>query len=280
MQRVSGGYTIVEVIIVLGVSSLLILLSITFLSGRDGQVRFSQSMRDMQSKMQDWVNDVTTGFPTGTDTAYNCKAGAASSPAIDSTPRNPDDSPECIFLGKAIQFVDGSGTVYAYPVFGRRLDAAGGLSSNLKDASPMPAIGSGAGVPTGTAQLTEEYQLNGNAKVKSASSSTTGSLTSHMAGYYLSLANDTSGSQDGASQLKAYQYPLSAAAPKSVTVADCINMKAAGVCPLGVGLNEPTAMADWKICFNNDANSDTALLTVSGGKNGFGATTKLEYTPC
>ncbi|MBX4197100.1 hypothetical protein KW801_00905 [Candidatus Saccharibacteria bacterium] len=278
MQRVSGGYTIIEVIIFLAVSSALLLVSLIFLSGREGHVRFSQSMRDMQSKVQDWVNDVTDGFPVATDASYNCQAGG-SSVVINQGARNINSPPTCIFLGKAIQFTDApSNLVYTYSVFGQRLDSSNELVSNMRDTAPVPAIG--LGTNTGDAHLTDIYTINGGAEVKSISGIVNGSaFPSHMAGFYLSLNTEKSIGQNGNTDLKAFQYKLQgSSAGDSQEVTDCIKM-ISSLCKLPPPQINPPALSKWEICFDNGSNGDTAVLTVNS-TNGFGATTKLEFKAC
>ena len=164
----------IEVLIFLAISSFLLVVSITFLSGREDQNRFSQSMRDIQSKFQDWINDVSTGYPGATSgntglSSLRCDIpsgnGRINVKSVGVGPRTPD----CIFLGKAIQVTTvasppSSGQeskIYAYSVFGRRVLTAGGeerLVSNLVEAVPVPVVGI-PGVSGSWVDFTEAYDL-------------------------------------------------------------------------------------------------------------------------
>lgn len=276
MQRVTEGFTIVEVMIVTAVSVILVGVSMTFLSGREGHTRFSQNMRDMQSKMQSWLDDVSNGFPYGTTSAYHCQLGGSAVQIINGA-RPAGAGGDCIFLGKAIQFVDGpaNNSVYAYSVFGRRLSpSSGDLSANIQDTGSVPAANTG---DTGSAQLTETYTLGSGTTVKGiAKSSGVGGDISHIAGFYLSLNTDQAIGQNGETNLKAYQYNIGNTAGISGQAVACIENHSP--CGLGTG-TEQLPLTDWEICFENNSNADTALLTVSTVA-GLGPSTKLEFKAC
>lgn len=304
MQRVSDGYTIIEVIIVLAVSGFLLVSAMTFLSGRESQVRFSQSMRNLQSKLQDWINDVPTGFAGGasgkTDLSTIRCMLAGDRPQINRVGGGPNRA-DCIFLGKAIQFTDASAppsdgqasNIYAYSVFGRRAlnEPSGGerLVANLIEANIVPAVG--LGTVSGTMDLTETYTLGGGAKVLSITSQAVNAAgatvngTSRLVGYYLSF-NQLAANRNGSQDLRSYVYNLQAnALPGNVdpAVDECISLKPGSGCqktPVGLPNDAwPQGMREVAICLGNDSNSSTAILTLSSS-NGLGASTKLEFTPC
>ncbi len=278
MQRVTEGFTIIEVMIVMAISIILVGVSMTFLSGQDGKQRFTQNMHDLQSKMQSWFDDVSNGFPYGTITNNHCDLGGSAVQIMNGA-RSAGAAPNCIFLGKAIQFVDSPATnVYAYSVFGKRTLGSGDLVSNIKDSGSVPAAGSSGG-DTGNAELTEKYSLGPGTTVRSiVKSSGIAGNNSHLAGFYLSLNTDTAIGQNGETNLKAYQYNLgNDAGGITTTTVNCIENKAP--CTFGFGLVEPPALSDWEICFQNDSNSETALFTILSG-GGFNPSTKLEFKVC
>jgi hypothetical protein len=264
----------VELMIVLAISVALVGMSMAFLSGREGHTRFSQSMRDMQSKMQNWLDDVPNGLTYTAAGSANCHLGG-SSVLIDTGAQN--TNADCIFLGKAIQFQDDPATtVYAYSVFGQRL-SGGDLVSTIRDAAPVPADGTNG---TGRAKFTEVYNLGPGTTVKSivnSSGVTSGGVKSHLAGFYLSLNTDQVIGKNGESNLKAYQYTLGNVAGSSSSAITCIENKSP--CALSGLATEPAPLTDWEICFKNDSNADTALLTIRSSL-GLGATTQLEFKPC
>lgn len=294
MYRVSAGYTIIEVIIFLGISGALLIASMTFLYGSEGHNRFSQSMRDTQSKIQDWLNDIPTGYAGGTreSTGLTCQK-VANQPKFGTGSGNTN---ECIFLGKALQITNAvqESQIYAYSVFGlRTFTPASGderLVSNLYEAHPVPAVNKapyGSGGP-GSVDLTESYTIPGGAKVKKIlKSSGVAGDNSHLAGFYLSF-NPMQTSTSGSASLVAYQYdfsedslPGNASGAGSKDVDDCINLQTSGSFDCGVtaAAPNPQPLTDWEICFGNDSNDDTAVITISS-VGGLNVSTKLEFKSC
>jgi hypothetical protein len=308
MQRVSRGYTIVEVIIFLAISSALFIISSLFLSQSEGHNRFSQSMRDTQSKISDILNDIPTGFANGTSgtTGISCMQ-VSGHPKFN--PGGGGTSADCIFLGKVIQFTDSNNpptagqesTIYIYSVFGLRTTTPPGETerpvANLIEASPVAAVNVApySGNAGSSGDLTENYTIPGGAKVKKiVKSSAVAGNNSHLGGFFLSF-NQLQSTSSGSASLKSYQYPLAGnhfpgndqTANNYKNVDDCISLNNLGsidcsitsVSPAPTPDNWPPALSDWEICFANDSNSDTALLTINSS-NGLGATTKLDFTSC
>lgn len=132
-----GGFTIVETLMVLGVTSVMFVAVIGSITNRQGRIQFSQGMRDISSSISDIMNDVSTGyFPT--TPGLTCVAGTGSdnpAPQLgynaslgDTTGANTN----CVFSGKVIQIgTDNSASDgFVYSMAGRRLtyDSGGGHS--------------------------------------------------------------------------------------------------------------------------------------------------------
>lgn len=106
--RGSGaGYTIVETMIVLAVSSALLVSAMLLFRGQTGRSEFSQAVREFELRLQDVVNDVATGYypNTGdigcaTKNASNKGEGIRFVGVAEAQGKNAD----CIFIGKAILF--------------------------------------------------------------------------------------------------------------------------------------------------------------------------------
>lgn len=110
-----GGYTIVEVMIVIAVSGALLASVMTVIGGKQRSTEFQYGVREFQSLIQDIMNDVETGyFPNN---------------------GSPGSSSNAIFLGKAIHFheVTGTGRVSAL----KEMSISGTISSSNKDATQL-----------------------------------------------------------------------------------------------------------------------------------------------
>ncbi len=99
------GYTIVEVMIFLAVSSTLLISGMSLVQGQQRKAEFNQAMRDTEQQIQDVINNVRSGFYPSQGT-FTCIATTAS-PAR--THINSSDTPvgqnrDCVYLGRVIQF--------------------------------------------------------------------------------------------------------------------------------------------------------------------------------
>ncbi len=100
-NRASSGYTIIETMIFLTVSSLIFASVVGAMSMQNRRNQFTESVNTFNQKLQDIMNDVDTGyFPTNGD--FTCFA-SASGPKNDPGPGSEQGKHDgCIFLGKSI----------------------------------------------------------------------------------------------------------------------------------------------------------------------------------
>ena len=142
MGRVKQGYTILETMIVIGVSAVMFITAVAAFSGSQQDVQFSQSIRDLESKIQDVINDVSVGF-FNNDGSIACSEASAAGDRLDlvydaSLSAQQGSNNECIFVGKAIQFAPNGdpNSIQIYTIFCRRNAASGGVTQSLNDAEP------------------------------------------------------------------------------------------------------------------------------------------------
>lgn len=129
--RVLPGYTIVEVMIVLAVTGALFVSAMLLVSGQQARTEFSQGVREFESKIQDVMNDVGTGYYSQ-NTTRQC-ISSASGPVFDLvTTAEQGKSQACIYMGRALQF--GTGDTYTkHTIVGLRRITAGGVTREAKD---------------------------------------------------------------------------------------------------------------------------------------------------
>ena len=291
MRRVSDGYTIIEVMIFLAISVVIAGAAMNLISGKQAETDFNQKARDTQSKIQDWINDVSDGNTGGDPSQQYCMVSGSRPQIITPPPAKPANySPNCTFLGKAIQFTDsnpfGGGvpnqesTIYAYPVFGC-LDAGcpaspnNQLPANMFDANPEPAIG-----PAPLADLTQSFDLT-PAHVQSVCGIPQGSAScngSHLVGFMNSF-NTGSSLANGAEDLNVFLYNLRGNMPPAnqggSRVVNCLeaNVPRSGSCRIRSGQNPPS-LKSFKACLTDGRRY--VDLTITSG-NGIGATVDLTY---
>ncbi len=151
------GFTIIEVMIVLGVSGALLLAAFILVAGKQSKTGFTTSIYDFKTEMQQISNDVINGYypkysnftctqngngasvPTGPPTINTTASGngQGGNGGINSSTGALSG---CTFIGKAVQLAVGgspSSNVDIYPIAGN-LEGSGGLpASSISDSYPV-----------------------------------------------------------------------------------------------------------------------------------------------
>lgn len=133
-----AGFTVVEVMIVLAVTGLLFVSAATLISGKQNQAAFEQGMQQLQSQMEQVINDVAAGFYPNLNN-FSCKR-SGSNLTISGTVAAQGTNGDCLFLGKTVRFgsgVTGSTSPEQFATFsltGLRADASGNQIMTLANA--------------------------------------------------------------------------------------------------------------------------------------------------
>lgn len=96
------GFTVIETLIVLAVTSGLFIAVAATLTGRQQRTQFEQGINDVRSQIQQVINDVGTGFYPSLSN-FQCSAGAFG-PTFTAAAGEQGENTGCIFLGKVMQF--------------------------------------------------------------------------------------------------------------------------------------------------------------------------------
>ena len=96
------GFTVVETLIVLAVTGGLFAAVALTLSGRQQRTQFTQGVQEIQSQIQQVINDVGSGYFPSTS-GFSCTSALAG-PLMTTGTNEQGTNGGCIFLGKAIQF--------------------------------------------------------------------------------------------------------------------------------------------------------------------------------
>lgn len=150
-SRQQNGYTIVETMIFIVVSTALFFGAMTAIGGRQQQVQFTQAVRNFDSQLKDLMNDVSTGFfPSQGNVSCSISINALAQERPDIGPKTVDEetgqgtSDRCVFVGKALQFGPASATgasendkILVYTLVGRRNNPEGNDVSSIAEANPV-----------------------------------------------------------------------------------------------------------------------------------------------
>ncbi len=143
--EVIGGFTIIEVLIVLAVTIFLFFVAALTISGKQDTTEFNQASNELQSYLQQIIDSVQNGSYTNNEN-FICNAGISAPPTIvPGSGVTIGSNTGCIFLGKDVQFAvtdNASSTyksqlIYTYPIVGNRLSSSNLPSQNLLDANPV-----------------------------------------------------------------------------------------------------------------------------------------------
>lgn len=125
--RQPRGYTIIEVLIVLAVSSFLFVISATFINGKQERAAFEQGSNQFAAQIRGVIDEVIKGQYS--DIPFDC---STSSGVISFAPptagKTQGTNQECVFLGKAIhlKMSGGAGKYEVFSLAGARVDPGTG----------------------------------------------------------------------------------------------------------------------------------------------------------
>lgn len=266
----SRGYTIVETMIFLAVSGIMFLIAANFVSGKQGKTEFRESMDDINTQVQQVINDVSNGFyPSGEN--FTCSAVGANPPTIVAGAGKQGTNKNCTFIGKVIQFgvngTNGSG-FNVYSIAGRQYAPSPPAASPNTDvpinfAQAKPSVIYNLGPPL--VDVTDKRQLRWAAQ---ATKVTNAGLATSGIGFFTSFGNyDAGGSLKSGSQ-----SVVTVTIPGGLNIKeepDMINAINSGITDLNVR-NSP----DILVCFDS-GHSQFGTLNI-GGSNGQRLTSRVQ----
>lgn len=97
------GFTIVETLIVLAVSMLIFISAVALVNGKQRNTEFNQSIRQIQGKIEQTINDVGSGYYVN-DGSTTCAIGAGRPQLGGAGTDAQGSNKDCLFMGKVMQF--------------------------------------------------------------------------------------------------------------------------------------------------------------------------------
>lgn len=301
MGRV-GGYTLIEVMIFLAISGVLFVSAVALIQGQQGRTQFSQSIRDIDSKITQYATEVSASYFPSTE-KYSCSAVAgrpkltplaASSKALGS-------NEDCIVLGKALQFHTTPGSVddslTSYTILGlRAFDVSVPGTPTPGNPTPpdvtkqVPVYSLNLANPTPATSLNDTYTLPFGTKITSAKNIS--GNNSAMASFYVDLSQaGTDASANKSASLVSYQYPGDNPSGVSLStypdassgpVYNCLTLnktQCSGLVDTPDG-PQPERFSNWLLCFTSAASRQKAKITVSSGAAGIQSKVDFDGVGC
>ena len=279
MKKAPRGYTIIEVLLVLGISGLLFASATTIFTSGRLNTEFSQSIYDIQSKIKQYAVQISTGNFLE-NTQYKCsRDGTSGRPILSLSASSSSSNEDCIYLGKAFLPVIGTGDIYVYDVLGLRNIYNGGVDTGVYSKTTAQAMAEPVGLRnadnTFAYKFTNKYTLANNLKILSA---TTNGGAAGILKIYSTFENNNTSSRSITAYSNTYTYTAGDEQPDSVVresnsrVRDCIEEATACTTPLALEVN------GWQMCMQASDNTHKAILTVKPSANGL--VSKITVTSC
>ncbi len=140
----------------MAVSGFMFIIAAVFVSGKQNKSEFRQGMNEINSQIQQTINDVNNGLYPSSN-AYHCQASNSGDVTLPpgASPDGQGTNLGCTFLGKVMQFgvhgTNGSG-YNVYTIVGRQYAGAGGiekpLAASFSQARPLVVQGPGFDLTT------------------------------------------------------------------------------------------------------------------------------------
>lgn len=269
------GFSIIEVMIVIAVTGALFLSAAVMISGRQNQTAFDQAIRNVQSQIQQAMNEVAVGyFPDSS--SFQCAAGAGTQPPQLSVGfAGQGTNNECIFLGKSIQFgVTGTAPeeFAIFTITGLRAGGVGGTeSTSLAEARPVVVAPStpteeSSGYPNNTTneqlqhglKAVRMWYVNGGPEVEIGAVAFVSSLAQYSSGTIVS----------GAGQVNMIALDGSALDRSKLDIADLMNHDGGQAITNGT-LNPSGGIF---VCFQSATTDDYGIIKIGGDQRDLAVT--------
>lgn len=147
LRLLKGGYTILEVMIVLIVSATLFTAAVASFNRQNYQRQFSQAVKDLEVQLQDILNDVGTGYyPSSNNILCDRTAATPAKPKVNHavSGKTQGSNQDCIFVGKAVNIAGAidatSYRVHTIVGLTNKATDATAVSGNLDDANPIAIV--------------------------------------------------------------------------------------------------------------------------------------------
>jgi type II secretory pathway pseudopilin PulG len=272
-RNCNGGYTIVESLIFLAVTSSLFIGAASLIGGQQARTEFSQSIRDIESRIRDVANDVSTGYYANTN-SFSCNDNAVPGVKPNIIPagsNNQGGNVGCIFLGRALHLgphpTEGN-KYFVYTVAGKQhVNTVNGQRevATITEASPTA-------IPFAL-NAHETGFLSGSVKIKWARYIDSASTANISAIVFLSTFGSYQGSvlQSGSSQVNV--FPVVGNINETPDVA--INK-------IGLINNASPVNPDGgiEICIESNNAKESVILTLGGNNRQLTTNTNFKDSVC
>lgn len=280
------GYTILETMIFLAVTSALFVSVSLLVSGKQRNTEFNLAVRETQSKINDILNDASTGYYYNTNN-FKCTVSGGAIQITSGTGAQGQNT-DCVYMGKAIQFAPSGqpSQLVFYNIVAKREDSTGKDPSDYIQARPQ-AIAPRT-LASSIPDATELYRLPGGLKVESlkyclmidASCTDIGTVAfmSKLASYSTSGLR-LSGSQS-VDVVPINKPPSSLLGQTKILAADDLFLSGLTGTTEGYDFTNRNPIGGVIVCFSGEGSNNVAKIKISGGSRRAETQLTIEPGPC
>lgn len=100
----ASGFTIIEVLIVLAVTSSLFIMAVYLIGGKQNVAAYNQAIRNVQTELQQVIGEVSSGYYPHNGNMKCSDGGPGGEPLLEPGATEQGSNTNCLFLGKVLQF--------------------------------------------------------------------------------------------------------------------------------------------------------------------------------
>jgi hypothetical protein len=268
--------------IVLAVTGALFVAAAVMISGQQNRAGFNQAIQQLQSQIQQVMNDVSTGYFPG-NSNFSCSASNGGPVNITGVGANGQGANAgCIFAGKVLQFNLGGTDPQSYGIFtiaAAQKDSTGQEVTSLGTAAPK-LVAPGTGSPVNFPDLTTTTVLQ-NGLTLAASSNAANNMSYNNGGGDVAIgavaivnsfaSYGTNGNLNSTSQqLSIVPVTGTHLGDSAKTAVDNIN---ATLAASASSVANPSNGVS--ICFASGGTNDSGLITIGGDSHPLAVTLKV-----
>lgn len=260
--RGSGGFTVVEVMIVLAISGVMFVTFAGMMSGRQAKAWFSASVSDVVTDIRQHINEVGSGYRPQTGT-FSCSLAGGAPSITTAGAAAAGTNTDCTYIGQAVMAdTANTGSYVLQGLVGARTTTTGTEPLTLA-AAKTRVLDKGSGYPASWPNLGIQKDLQYGLTLKWMRDGTPGT-TSNIAGFAIAAAPDgqlsmASGAlQSGTIAPTIIPIPNAAGLVSRTQGVDLLVRALGGVAPV---ITAPAGKV--QLCFQSGTSNQTALVTVN-----------------
>lgn len=254
------GFTVVETLIVLAVTSGLFILTAVAINGKQQKTEFQVGIRNLQQQFQQVITEAASGYYPSNG-SFQCTLGIGANLQITGGTNEQGGNGACVFIGKTLvvggaQHTDNYST---YSLAGRRTQLDGTETSNPTQAK-VTAIAQSAANPSNSFTDTRNNVRipNGLTFVQARRAGGVWSTSEFAVSFMSSFANfeSTNGVSGGSQRLELRGFDNWST---GIDDADAINRETTTI------PNFPLLSQGVELCFRSNGTNQSAIVAISEG---------------